>query len=416
MLLVVIDGMGMAVFRELQRDLIGRGWVEIDSAEDSQRLPVIAALPTVTEISRTSLLCGAIKAGNASDEKAGFSKHPSLVAAGSRSKPPVLFHKAGLAGDGTAGVASNVVGAITDDKQCVVGVVINAVDDHLAKGDQIRVDWTVRRIKPLDELLAAASDAGRAVVVVSDHGHVPEHKTTGRSEESAERWREAVGSPKDDEVLLYGPRVMLGNGHRIIAPWSERIRYSAKKNGYHGGASPQEVVIPLGIFAPAGVAIEGWVEVASETPEWWEPEIEEIVQRVKPTKAAKPKPPSIPGEQGRLFPTDEEVAAAAVASEPDWIDRLMTSELMALQRQRASRVALPEERIRVILAALDDRGGKLTRPALAKRIGVPPMRLGGMISALRRLLNIEGYPVLSVDEQSDTVELNIKQLFTQFGL
>jgi hypothetical protein len=82
----------------------------------------------------------------------------------------------------------------------------------------------------------------------------------------------------------------------------------------------------------------------------------------------------------------------------------------------ASRVALPEERIRVILGALDERGGKLTGPALAKRLGVPPMRLGGMISALRRLLNVEGCAVLSVDEQSDTVELNRKQLFTQFGL
>jgi hypothetical protein len=218
-------------------------------------------------------------------------------------------------------------------------------------------------------------------------------------------------------VLLSGPRVVvLGNGQRIIAPWSERVRYSAKKNGYHGGASPQEVVIPLGIFAPSGVAIEGWVEVASETPDWWEPEIEETVRTVKPAKIAKPKPASRPGEQGRLFPTEEEIAAEEETCEPKWIDRLMSSELMAVQRQLASRVALPEERIRVILAALDERGGKLTRPALAKRIGVPPMRLGGMISALRRLLNVEGYPVLSVDEQSDTVELNRKQLFTQFGL
>jgi len=140
------------------------------------------------------------------------------------------------------------------------------------------------------------------------------------------------------------------------------------------------------------------------------------VRTVKPAKAAKPKPPSRPGEQGRLFPTDEEIAAEEETGEPEWVDRLMTSELMGVQRQLASRVALPEERIRVILAALDERGGKLTRPALAKRIGVPPMRLGGMISALRRLLNVEGYPVLSVDEQSDTVELNRKQLFTQFGL
>jgi hypothetical protein len=253
-LLVVIDGIGMAVFRELQADLMRRGWVEIDSPDESRRLPVIAALPTVTEVSRTSLLCGVLSAGSASDEKAGFAKHPDLLSAGSRSKPPVLYHKADLARDGTAGVAPNVVGAIADDKQRVVGVVINAVDDHLAKGDQIRVDWTVHRIKPLEKLLTAASDAGRAVIVVSDHGHIPENKTVGRGEESAERWREAVGTPNDDEVLLSGPRVVLGQGHKIIVPWSERVRYSAKKNGYHGGASPQEVVIPLGIFTPPGVA------------------------------------------------------------------------------------------------------------------------------------------------------------------
>jgi hypothetical protein len=415
-LLVLIDGMGMAVFRELQVDLIRRGWVEMDTPAGSCRLPVIAALPTVTEVSRTSLLCGKLSAGNASGEKAGFSQHSALVSAGSRSKPPVLFHKAELAGDGSAAVASKVVGAIADDKQRVVGVVINAVDDHLAKGDQIRVDWTVRRIKPLEELLSAASDAGRAVVVVSDHGHIPEQNTVGRGEESAERWREAVGKPQEDEVLVAGPRVALGEGHKIIAPWSERVRYSAKKNGYHGGVSPQEVVIPLGIFAPAGVAIEGWSEVSTDVPAWWEPEVEQPVQVVKTAKAAKPKPPSRLGEQGRLFPSEEEVSAAATASELEWIDRLMASEMMALQRQMASRVALPEERIRAILVALEERGGKLTRPALAKRIGVPPMRLGGMISALRRLLNVEGYAVLSVDEQSDTVELNRKQLFTQFNL
>lgn len=415
-LLVVIDGMGMAVFRELQTDLIRRGWVEIDAPAESRRLPVIAVLPTVTEVSRASLLCGKVTAGNANDEKAGFSLHPALVSAGSRSKPPVLFHKADLAGDGSAVVAPKVVGAIADDKQRVVGLVINAVDDHLAKGDQIRVDWTVRRIKPLEELLAAASDAGRVVIVVSDHGHIPEQNTVGRGEESAERWREAVGKPQDDEVLLAGPRVALGQGHKIIVPWSERVRYSAKKNGYHGGASPQEVVIPLGIFAPAGVTIEGWSEVPTDVPAWWEPEVEQPVQAPSPPKVAKPKPPSKQGEQGRLFPTEEEVAAAGAALEPEWIDRLMASEMMALQRQLASRVALPEERIRAILIALDERGGKLTRPALAKRIGVPPLRLGGMISALRRLLNVEGYAVLSVDEQADTVELNRKELFTQFGL
>lgn len=239
LLLVVIDGMGMGVFRELEDDLLRRGWAQIDTPGESLRLPVIAALPTVTEVSRTSLLCGAVTVGTSNDEKAGFANYPALMAVGARSKPPLLFHKGDLTAADSVGVAPPVLAAIADDKRRVVGVVINAVDDHLAKGDQLRVDWTVHRIKPLEELLAAARDAGRVLAMVSDHGHIAEHNTKGRPFESAERWREAEGPLQDDEVLLSGPRVMLGRGHKLIAPWSERVRYSGKKNGYHGGASPR---------------------------------------------------------------------------------------------------------------------------------------------------------------------------------
>ena len=69
-----------------------------------------------------------------------------------------------------------------------------------------------------------------------------------------------------------------------------------------------------------------------------------------------------------------------------------------------------------MLAALDARGGKLTGPALAERLGVPLFRLGGIVSALRRILNVEGYDVLSVDDASETIQLNRDLLDTQFGL
>ena len=427
-LLVIVDGMGMAVFRELQADLLQQGWVELDACEASHRLPVIAVLPTVTEVSRTSLLCGALRIGNADDEKAGFAANAGLIGAGARLKPPLLFHKGELAAGG-GGVSPDVLAAVADDKRCVVGVVINAVDDHLAKGDQIRMDWTVRRIKPLEDLLAAARDAGRALILVSDHGHVPEHETKGREGTSAERWREATGAPQEGEVLLSGQRVLLGGvsgrDHAIIAPWSERIRYSAKKNGYHGGASPQEVVIPLGVFAPADVSVPGWREVATELPGWW---TADTAPRPPDTKAfgtssaaaAKPKPPLKPGEQGELFPLHDEpqpaAAVGAAAPPATWIDQLLASDLLAEQRRAASRVALTDERLRAMLEALDERGGKITRAALAKRIGVPALRIGGVISALRRVLNVDGYAVLAVDDASDTIELNREQLLKQFGL
>ena len=83
-----------------------------------------------------------------------------------------------------------------------------------------------------------------------------------------------------------------------------------------------------------------------------------------------------------------------------WIDGLLDTDLFAAQRKQAARTSLPEERIRAILSALDARGGKLTGVALAERLGVPLFRLGGIVSALRRILNVEGYDVLSVDDSS----------------
>jgi hypothetical protein len=408
-LLVVVDGMGVAVCRELQPDLVRGGWVEVDATSASHRVPVIAALPTVTEVCRTSLLCGRLTVGTAVEEKVGFAKHAALLEAGSSAKPPVLFHKSDLSGGDGVGVSPAVLATVADVQRRVVGVVINAVDDHLAKGDQIRFNWDVHRIRPLEELLSAARDAGRAVVIVSDHGHVPEHNTVARGADESERWREASGAPQADEVLLSGPRVLLGKDRRLIAPWSERIRFGTKKNGYHGGAAPQEVVIPLGVYLPSGVSLDGWAEVAPEIPPWWEPDIAAAVTLVVPAKPAKPK-------AKKAAETHDDLFAAVQGGGPEWIDRLMASAVMQAQQQFAQRVALPEERVRAILAALVERGGKLTRPALAKRLDVPVLRLAGMLSALRRVLNVDGYAVLSVDEASDTVELNKAQLLAQFGL
>ena len=161
--------------------------------------------------------------------------------------------------------------SVADPDHRVVGVVINAVDDHLAKGDQYRASWTTHQIRPVEELLEACRSSGRVVVLVSDHGHVLERETEFRDVEGGERWRPATEEPADDEVLLQGPRVVT-EGRRLLAPWSERVRFGMKKNGYHGGATLQEVVLPLGVFAPPDAAsrLAGWREAAPEIPDWWQ--------------------------------------------------------------------------------------------------------------------------------------------------
>ncbi len=422
-LVLVVDAMSMAVFRELEHDLVWSGWIELVAEDTRERPVVVAALPTVTEVSRTSLLCGAIRSGNASKEKDGFSRHDGLRSTCAPGMPPVLFHKGDLRETGAAGVSPRVASAIADPDHRVVGVVINAVDDHLAKGDQVRVPWTARHIRPLEELLEACRSCGRAVVLVSDHGHVLERGTALRDvAEAAERWRPATGAPADDEVLLQGPRVV-AEGGRLLAPWSERVRFGMKKNGYHGGASPQEVVLPLGVFAlPETTApLAGWREAAPEMPAWWRWRVEACSAAAsdRPTPADErpaPAPVSRPprrGETGDLLAGLEPEAPRPTET---WVDRLFETELFAEQRKQAARTALPEERIRAILTGLDARGGKLTGPALAESLGVPLFRLGGIVSALRRVLNVDGYSVLSVDETSETIELNRDLLATQFGL
>ena len=35
----------------------------------------------------------------------------------------------------------------------------------------------------------------------------------------------------------------------MVAAWSEHVRYATKRVGYHGGVSPQEVLVPIGVLA-----------------------------------------------------------------------------------------------------------------------------------------------------------------------
>ena len=72
--------------------------------------------------------------------------------------------------------------------------------------------------------------------------------------------------------------------------------------------------------------------------------------------------------------------------------------------------------MRALIGSLRERGGKLSRAALAQRLGVPEMRLSGMLSAARRVLNVDQAPVLEINEAGGTVDLNIPLLRQQFRI
>src|SRR5205823_5232437 len=120
------------------------------------------------------------------------------------------------------------------------------------KGQQIDVSWSRDEIRALRTLLDEARDAGRRVVMASDHGHVLDWNTIARVQEGCEaRWRsDKKGAPAPDEVRISGSRVILGGG-KLIAPWSEAVRYRGKQNGYHGGLTPQEMIAPIVVLSAA---------------------------------------------------------------------------------------------------------------------------------------------------------------------
>ena len=77
---------------------------------------------------------------------------------------------------------------------------------------------------------------------------------------------------------------------------------------------------------------------------------------------------------------------------------------------------MPEEQLRRLLKALDERGGKLGKAALAQRLGLAEMRLSGVLSVARRLLNVDQAAVLVVDETAGVVEINRELLAVQFAI
>lgn len=415
-LLVVLDGMSYGVFRSLAPDLVAAGWKELAPESAGRRLSAVSAVPSVTEVSRASLLSGALVTGASAEEKAGFSKHPGLLAACRAKRPPLLFHKADLAGPGGAGFSPRVLEAVETPENRVVGVVVNAVDDHLLKGDQVHVRWSLATLQALRILLDAASAAGRVVILTADHGHVVERELTVRpAPDSGERYRPPASAPLQDEVVIEGPRVPAAYGGRVVVPWSERVRYGQKKNGYHGGATPQEMVVPLSVWVATEERPAGWALLDADLPAWWEPEALTAAVAVAvstapvsapgtPKKGAAPK--GIAGQQLEL----------PVGAGEDWITRLLASPTYADQKGLHGRLQASEEQVREFLSALESFGGQATKSALARKMELPAFRLTALLPAVRRLLNVDGYAVLVVDDSSDLVALNRGLLEAQFDL
>ena len=420
-LLVVLDGMSHAVYRELADDLVRHLWVEMQPVEAAADTCLLAVLPTITRLSRYALLSGSLGEGGQHDEKKAFAAHSALKGVSSAKMPPQLFHKADLKEPGSGALAGSVRAAIASEQPRVIGVVVNAIDDQLSSNAQLGVTWSLASIALLRQMLEAAKESGRLVLLTSDHGHVLDHDMRLMpTAMEAERFRSVEDAPRPEEVLVEGRRVALP-GHKVVLPWSEQLRYGSQKMGYHGGGAPQEVLVPFGVFRSAGDAhpVKGWQEVPRREPAWWllasEPRIAEPSGEDAAPSSKRDAAPAT-AQLALDFAVREGATRADKPGDTAWIAALLTSPVYQQMKGRSGRVPITEEQLLRLLSLLAQDGGQQMTDPLAKGLGIPGIRLPGFLAGVQKLLNVDGYPVLSVDRAARTVKLDIPSLRVQFEI
>ncbi|MEK9522043.1 BREX-2 system phosphatase PglZ [Streptomyces venezuelae] len=436
-LLLVLDGMSAAIANELAEDLRA-SWAEFDTMEDGapRRRAMAAALPTLTAVSRTSLFAGKLMQGSQKDEAQLFPRLPLWGGASA-----AVFHKDDLRAESAGETFGPALTDALEDGRTHVAVVLNAIDDRLAKEQKLGDGaWQAVHIPGLLELMRVAAEQGMAVILTSDHGHVVDRhgaKVEAGAPLSA-RHRAPGGDTAPMEIELRGNRVVAPvPGSSIVALWDGDSRYTARKAGYHGGASLAEFTIPVLAFLPFGATPPAiWRELGDQRPGWWH-----LEEQLSPSGSAPKSQPAAPAkrtarqkpakEQERLALTHDslfDVALVPAAEDsgalvspsvvhPDdaLVQALFASDTFKGQKELLARKP-PMDKVEQAIRSLMDAGGTLPVTALAQRVSYPTTRADGFAAILRQLLNYDGVQVLETLPDGRTVRLDLPLLRIQFDL
>ncbi|MER6497963.1 BREX-2 system phosphatase PglZ [Streptomyces sp. NPDC001455] len=437
-LLIVLDGMSAAIATELGEELRA-SWAEFDPVAEGapRRRAMAAALPTLTSVSRTSLFAGKLTRGSQKDEAQLF---PALSLWGGA--PAAVFHKDDLRAESAGDTFGPALTEALMDGRTHVAVVLNAIDDRLAKEQKLGDGaWRAGDIPGLPDLLRIAASQGMAVVITSDHGHVVDRhgvKLESGSPLSA-RHRAPGGETSPAEVALHGTRVVEPEpGGSIVALWDADSRYTTRKAGYHGGASLAEFTIPVLAFLPFGAPPPpAWRELGDQQPDWWvldEPSPRPAAVSPVAERAPAPKRPARQGPtkaHAQLARTHDSLFDVAVVPSLDGEETLVTAavvdpadalvaSLFASETFQGQIGLLarkpPMEKVEGAIRALLDAGGTLPVTALAQRVSYPATRADGFAAILRQLLNYDGVQVLETLPDGRTVRLDLPLLRMQFDL
>jgi hypothetical protein len=252
------------------------------------------------------------------------------------------------------------------------------------------------------------------VILTSDHGHILEEGSRQVQQplpDTGDRYRLPSGPLKQGELEIRGPRVKAATGAESIVVLTEpRLRYQLKNRGYHGGGCPQEMLVPCVVLRSSNASVpEAWEDLPPYEPDWWS------LRQWAPPPGAPVQGTGIvrkaTAKQPELF--EKTLAPSAAAA---WINDLLASPTFHEQAQAAVRGAPPVEQIKKFLTVVEQRNGRILRGHLAQQMGIALIRVDGLVQNYRRLLNLDGYDVLSYDPASETVVLNIELLKNQFQI
>ena len=421
-LFVVMDGLSWAVARSLLCDETIKHLEVYAPAREGRLSPMFAVLPTITGYARTTLLTGQVQSGTQKDEARRFVRHPGLLRAVKRADGIQIFHRDQVSSDEKANLGRAVCEAIESETNRIVGLVLNTVDDQLLGSAQLDVIWRIDSIPPLRTLLELATSSGRLVVIASDHGHVWEASSRRVSAESmSSRHRVDDGEPQQGEVSISGRVVSQLTGRdSVIVPFDERIRYRGENRGYHGGITLQEVIAPIFVLSQEELD-EGslhLVRLPTEEPAWWRFDEEQAVAATVSKPRSEPKPKAQPPKEGQqvLALGAERVAKTEPVKLGGWISELLGKALFKNRVGSHLRNEGELTRMGTLLSAVDSAGGRAHVSTLSTALNQKASRVVSFIEVVKRVVNIDGYAILSHDRKESMVRFDRRLLEKQFGL
>lgn len=451
LLVLLMDGMAWAQTVELLKSLgeDGRQWGPISWHHIGKNrigrgaYPVmVAALPTVTEVSRAAFFAGAVPKNGArldtKDDEEHFAKNRALTPfCEPHLGPQLMLRGTGHTSDGT--LTDSAIRMIEATKeQRVVGLVVNAIDASLKGDSQLQTSWRVESIRSLPQIFDTAQKAGRHILMAADHGHVPADRLAGIGAGSGggARWRPWIG---DGDALAPGERKFSGDGvylpkgrDAVVLLEHDGARYGgAAHAGEHGGAAMAEVIAPC-VLLGWNDEIRTQQDVALSVrplhmPDWWSltlPEEETLVRNEpapKPKRNAKAQSAQqvgLPGISPERTESEEAPPQARSSDEaPAPKSELLLPELYNSEMLKA-RAGTADLRKKVVAAVhfLLARSNAAPSTAFAAHAGVPGFQASSYVGILQGVLNLDGYEVLRFDRASQQVFLDPEKLKQQFDV